>query len=126
MSSSFHFSVNPTPNTMSTLSSEKMVGLLTWHTLRWIFYSGLDKQMEKATSSNELKKIVWGKMKPLFSYVDDEERWKKGAKLCDFCAIYDWFQDKKKEIKNGGAGTHQVEKSTSGNTAHDRPTDGNE
>jgi len=78
------------------MNKDKAMGMMTYHTLRYLHR---DKEIKAefyaCNSPEEIKAVIWKRMEPLFKNAMGEqqprEAFLKGIKLCDFVAIYEWL-----------------------------------
>jgi hypothetical protein len=70
---------------------DKQIGVLTYHTLRYLHRDyHIQKEFYDVTSPADIKKIIWDRVKQHFVTDEDNQAFIKGAKLCDYNTIFEW------------------------------------
>lgn len=70
---------------------DKQIGVLTYHTLRYLHRDyTIQKEFYDVQSASDIKKIIWKRVQPHFTTKDDEDAFIKGAKLCDYDTLFEW------------------------------------
>ena len=70
---------------------DKMIGMMTYHTMRWLIADYVFKEkMKTMTSPDEIKSFIWDKYKGKFINDSEEKAFIKGMALCDFNSIFLW------------------------------------
>ena len=73
------------------MHTDKMIGQLTYHTLRYLHRDyRIQQEFYDVTSPSDIKKIIWERVKPHFLTNEDEQGFIKGTKLCDYDTIFEW------------------------------------
>lgn len=76
---------------MDTNIGNRTIGLQTYHTLRYLHTDAVIKNRTyKAKSADDIKKIIWERIRPTIKDETQRYSFKKGIRLCDFNAIFDW------------------------------------
>lgn len=80
------------------MHTDKMIGQLTYHTLRYLHRDRfITEQFYACNNVNDVKKIIWERVKPTMITQEEIDGFKKGVALCDFNAIFEWLQNEKKK-----------------------------